>query len=130
MNVESFDQMMRDMYARPGEVIKQYVVDMGRESEWERETCPRVTVPVHDDNTGLQCRNSYSSQWSYLDHDCCYVCNDLYRAHAGDMDIAAWRMERALRPPICADKTKLSDQIAPPLPSMRDNPIFQALKKR
>src|SRR6201994_5208533 len=82
-----FDSTLKDMYPGEGKVIKQWVIDMWREAEWERETCPKVNVHPHEDNCGCSCRNVGSTQWSYLDHDSCYECNDLQDARAGDLDI-------------------------------------------
>lgn len=125
----SHTSVMKDLYPGPGTTVKQWVVDTWRESRWERETCPVVSVPLHDDNCGCQCRNAGQTRWLYLAHDSCYYCNDLYDAHVGDLDIAAWQMERASRPPICADPDRLSDEIGPPLPILRDNPVLKSLRK-
>lgn len=126
-----FDQDMRDLYAEPGTVLKQWVVDARANSQWANATCPRVIVPMHRDNTGFDCRNAGRDvPWHHLNHDSCYECNDLMDKHAGDLDIAAWIMERAVRPPVCADHSKLSDLVASPLPSMRDNPLMQWVMAR
>lgn len=128
MNVTAFDAVMRDVYPRPGERIKQWVVDTGREQAWERETCPIVTVPDHRDNTGAECRNCGSSAWIYLSHDCCYVCNDQREATATRPDVVAWLAERAARPPIERDHKKLSDEIAPDL-SLTAHPTIDAMMR-
>lgn len=106
--------LYRDMYPAPGDRIKQWVVDYRREAAWESETCPRVAVPEHKDNTGAECRNSScSASWTYLDHDCCYVCNELQEATQDREDVQAWLAEKAKRPPVEQDRTKLSDEVQP-----------------
>jgi hypothetical protein len=105
--------IMRDMYPQPGERIKQWVVDTRRESEWERATCPRFPMYGHDDNTGIECRNSRAVvPWTWLEgHDCCYVCNDIGDGLRDNADVQRWQAERAARPPIEADRDRLSDEV-------------------
>lgn len=113
-NLTSINAILKDYYPLPGERIKQYVVDMRRESKWERDTCPLVEVIAHDDNTNATCRNSATSvPWTYLSHDCCEVCCDLYEATETREDVQAWLAEKAKRPPIEQDKSKLSDEVEP-----------------
>ncbi len=119
----SFNDTLKDYYPLPGTRLKQYVVDTHRENDWERETCPRVDVASHDDNTELPCRNSGNVQWSYLAHDCCGFCCELHDETAERPDIAAWRAEKAARPPIESDRSRLSDEIAPDL-SSRSHPLL------
>lgn len=129
MNVTSYNEVLKDMYPLPGTRVKQWVVDMRRESAWERETCPRVQVFGHPDNTGVECRNVGSAPWSYLSHDCCSVCNDLLDAVGGRADMAAWTAERAARPPIEQDRSKLSDEVEP-AHEMRAHPLLELIPRR
>lgn len=129
MNTFSFDQMLRDHYATPGTRLKQYVVDSRREYAWERETCPKVFVFAHTDNTGASCRNSgQQTPFAYLNHDCCHPCNDFAELIKERDEIRAWLAEKAARPPICEDREKLSDEIEPDR-SFAANPLFAFLKK-
>lgn len=48
-STESTDSLFKDIYPRPGERIKQWVVDVRREDAWARETCPRFTMDPHND---------------------------------------------------------------------------------
>lgn len=104
--------MLRDMFPLPGQLIKQWVVDARRERKWEKETCPRRGVRAHDDNTGALCRNEGAVPVVDLAHDCCGFCDDSMEEAAQASDVLAWEMRRAARPPICADRDKLSDQRA------------------
>jgi hypothetical protein len=114
MDLITVAEMMRDYFAPPGTRLKQYVVDKRREHAWELETCPKVTMAEHDDNTGLSCRNTYVPvPWTYLDHDCCDVCGDEHEKLRSRDDVQAWLAEKEKRPPICADRSKLSDEIQP-----------------
>jgi hypothetical protein len=123
LTLESYGSTMKDLYPLPGTVLKQWVVDTYREDKWERETCPRFTVPQHDDNTGTECRNCWGDvMWTMLDHDCCYECGEWHRDFAKRPEVVAWLAERVKRPPIENDRTKLSDQVAKPWPSMKANP--------
>lgn len=120
---------MKDFFPQPGERIKQYVVDMRREDRWERETCPRIQVPVHEDNTGVECSNSNSSvPWIDLDHHCCYVCGDLSESTRELVEARGWFAAKAARPPICDDLDKLSDQIAPDL-AMRAHTLLAMIPR-
>jgi hypothetical protein len=125
-NVTTMGALYKDVYPAPGTRIKQWVVDVRREHAWERETCPRIEVPTHEDNTGAVCRNAQTeTPWSHLDHDCCYSCNDLQGATRDRADVQAWLAENANRPPIEADRTKLSDQVEPEIDpdAWRDHPL-------
>jgi hypothetical protein len=124
VDVTSFDVTLKDFYPRPGERIKQYVVETRREYQWEDETCPRVDVPEHDDNTGASCRNVGRAQWRHLDHDCCSTCEALDVETASRTDVQEWLAAKAARPPICSDRTRISDEIAPEWPSLREHPMF------
>lgn len=131
--LESFNRALKDVYARPGERLKQWVVDTHRENEWESETCPRFQIPEHEDNTdegtGMLCSSVGLTQWRYLDHHACSICGVLHRFTANDPRVVAWLAEKAKRPPIEADHSKLSDEIAPDL-ALADNPVFAMLRKR
>jgi hypothetical protein len=108
----NMDSLFKDMYAQPGQRLKQWVVDQRRESKWENETCPKVSVPQHDDNTGASCRNGGDAvPWTYLSHDCCGLCEDFGDEAAKRDDVIAWRAEKAKRPPIETDHSKLSDEV-------------------
>lgn len=116
VTVSSFSAALKDYYPAPGTRIKQYVVDTYRENKWERETCPRFTMPAHDDNTDAPCRNAIEAvPWTYLDHDCCYFCGDHHEQLRALPEVQAWLAERAKRPPIESDRSKFSDEIAPEL---------------
>lgn len=105
--------LFKDMYPAAGTRLKRWVVDRRREAAWERDTCPKVHVGGHDDNTGASCRNAGLVPWAYLDHDCCEVCCDLHERLSARTDVAAWLDEKAKRPPIESDRTKLSDEVEP-----------------
>lgn len=124
----SFDSLMKDLHPLPGTRIKQWVVDERREHAWERQTCPHVDIPGHDDNTDILCRNSGGAPWARLDHDCCSLCGDTMEATAGREDIASWRAERDARPPVCADRSLLSDQIEPEW-KLEPHPVFKMLRR-
>jgi hypothetical protein len=122
--VTSFDAMFRDLYPQPGDRIKQWVVDSRRESAWESQTCPKVDVPEHDDNTGTGCRNVGRLPWTYLRHDCCSECEDIHDQTASRPDVVAWLAEKAARPPVEADRSKYSDQRQPEYPALRAHPLL------
>jgi hypothetical protein len=128
VTVESWTGVLKDMYPRPGDRIKQWVVDAGREEKWERETCPRIAMERHDDNTGTECSNSQGTvPWTWLDHHCCYICGDLHEATRSLPTIEAWLAEKAKRPPIESDRSKYSDEIAPD-PMAAVHPYLKSLK--
>jgi hypothetical protein len=102
------------MDPRPGENIKQWVVDKRKLRAREVETCPRLDVRPHLDNTGAICRNKGRPLWIDVEsHECCYPCNEMGAALAGRPDIAAWRSDRAKWAEPCADRSALSDEIQP-----------------
>lgn len=127
-NLTSFNATLKDFYPRPGERMKQYVADTLREHKWENETSPRVDVERHDDNTGIECRNVGRVPWTWLDHDACYDCGDRYEALRDGPLVQAWLAEKAKRPPICEDREKLSDEIAPD-PSLAEHPVLAMVRK-
>ena len=117
----------RDLYWRGG---AKRVIDERNEMEWERNTCPRVQIAPHDDNTGARCRNSDGrTLWVDLhEHDCCDICNDHADRLAGKRaDIKAWLAERSARPPIATDREALSDEVAPQL-DLRDSPLLRLVR--
>jgi hypothetical protein len=125
--ITSMDSLFKDMYPRAGDRIKQWVVDQRREYDWERETCPRFSVPEHEDNTGAVCRNSNDKvPWTYLNHDCCHDCGDYLEDLRETPSVQAWLDEKAKRPPIEQDRTKYSDEIAEDV-MMQDHPILRAM---
>jgi hypothetical protein len=131
----SFDRVIKDRYPAPGDRIKQYVVDEQRERAWEQRTCPHVGIGPHLDDDGEACmwRNAVAGDalWCDLDRNVnCSFCR-----LAGDRaqhrhDIAAWRVMKAQRPPICEDRDKFSEEIAPPLGDLRDNPLLTFVRER
>lgn len=129
MTLTDMNALLKDMFPRPGERVKQWVVDTRREHAWESATSPRFKVVWHLDNTGIECRNSASdAPWSDLDHDCCYFCGDLHE-HARELpSVQAWLAEKAKRPPIEQDRTKLSDEIAPD-PRLASHPALRMLRR-
>lgn len=127
----SWDAVLKDLYVPPGTVLKQWVMDMRRESAWERETCPRVATTAHEDNTGCECRNSNDddASWRHLDHDCCDVCEALHDATASRPDVVAWLAEKAARPPIERDHSKLSGEVEPEWTINREHPMLAMLPR-
>lgn len=124
----SMDAALKDRYPLPGTRIKQYVVDERRDAAWERDTCPKVSVPTHVDNTGASCGGD-ESLWIHLFHDdCCDVCSDAAEQVASRPDIMAWRAERDARPKPCADRDLLSNEIERDAPSMQDHPFFAFIR--
>lgn len=128
--VFSVDRTLKDFYPRPGTAIKQYVVDTRRVLDWEEKTCPRISVPVHDDNCGCPCRNIGVSTYEMLaNHDCCGECETMADNLLERSDIRAWHDELARRmADVCADRDKFSDQIEPDR-SLRENPTFALLPR-
>lgn len=114
MNTVALDSLMRDLYPAPGERVKLWVVGARREDAWVRNTCPRVLVKSHKDNTGADCRNAYhdAALWVDLAHDCCHACCDLQDATESRPDVAAWLELKASRPPVTTDRDALSEEIA------------------
>lgn len=88
---------MTDAELAEHELEKRYLYKSVAEEQWERETCPRVYVEQHDDNTELQCRNWGSTLWTWLDHDACDQCNLIMGETMVRADIMMWRIERARR---------------------------------
>jgi len=132
MTLESFDTAIKDRYPRPGDRIKQYVLDERREAAWANETAPCVYVPEHEDNTGVTCGESGPTPWHHLEMaHCCSICGALAESHRHTQPVDVWIFERSLRPKPCDDKTKLSDDVAPPLSSMTtDHPLVAMLNRR
>lgn len=125
VDLVSWDSMLKDYYPRPGERIKQYVVDQRRLDQWVSRTSPRFIIEAHDDNCGSQCRNFGPTRYMDLRiHDCCNVCNDLAGAMASSPEVIAWQEELKKQPQPCDDRTKLSNEIAPSL-SLRKHPTMR-----
>lgn len=129
ITVSAAGDTLRDFYPLPGTRIKQWVVEARRELTWELETCPRVTIDPHDDNTGVPCRNHGYVPWTHLDHDCCDVCCALHDSKKVGADVVSWLSERAQRPAITADREALSDQIEPRRP-MPVHPLVARMRVR
>jgi hypothetical protein len=75
VDMKPFDQIMRDMYSsNPPE----WVLKARAERKELEISGRRVSVPGHDDNTGMNCRNVGPATLiqDMFDHDCCYVCCD------------------------------------------------------
>lgn len=111
----SFDATVRDRYPVPGERIKQYVVDERRESAWADATCPTVTVIPHQttnvDGEDIDCISG-DVQWHRLDSGC-LVCTAVQAATREIDRVRRWLAAKGSRPPICSDRDKLSDELAP-----------------
>jgi len=107
-----FDQIMKDCYPHPGHRIKQWVVDMRRNMEWERATCPVVDVHVHQDNAGFDCEHSGTSvKWIDLGYVECDHCSAYQDELGKSPALVQWQAERAARPPVCEDRDKFSDEV-------------------
>lgn len=128
----SVSATLKDFYPLPGTRIKQYVVDTQREREWQEKTCPRVTVPDHqhwrdDDPPIVECGGEFN--WLWLSYQSCDFCENLYYELRDTPAVQAWFVEKAKRPPIESDRTKLSDEIAPDL-AMREQPWHAMLPRK
>lgn len=133
----------KDHYPQPGERIKQYVVDERRERAWEEQTAPRFNVDPHD-REGCQLHDDPECEYcKVLTHACpcagessllelrdadCDVCNALYEKSLSEPRVIAWFAEKAKRPPICEDRTKLSDEVESEHPSLAMHPLLGRLK--
>lgn len=129
-NLVSFDAGLKDRYPRPGDRIKQYVVNERLEREWDLATCPKVDAgKSHNDNTDDTCWCSGPTPWIDLFyHPHCSICGENGARSIDRGDIVAWRMAKRERPsPDACGRDVLSDEIAPDL-SLRDNPMFRMLK--
>lgn len=82
IDTTSFDQMMKDLFPKPGEPMKQWVLDARAARRELERTGKRVAVPPHRDNTDIDCRNVGDATLVYdlEHHDCCHVCNELGEA--------------------------------------------------
>jgi hypothetical protein len=129
VTLTTHDALLKDLYPLPGTRLKQWAVDSRREAAWERETCPRFDVPVHEDNCGRQCRNFGPTPWTFLDHDSCYVCCDMYEDKGQYEPVTTWLGHRANRPPIEADRDKLSDEVEADWPSMKNSLLTRMTSK-
>lgn len=130
--ITSVSAHFKDLYALPGTILKQWVVDFRREQDWEDATCPRVEFDTHehiDDYDGRPFPFDGPRKFLILDDEDCDACAALYRKALERDDVKAWLVERAARPPICQDLNKLSDQVAPEWPAMGDHPFLAMLPK-
>lgn len=127
--ISSFDSAMKDLHPRVGDRIKQWVIDSRREAHWDRETCPRVNMDPHDDNTGTLCSNVGEVLWRNLDHHCCHFCGEWYQRGRELRSVKAWLAEKAKRPPIEADRAKFSNQIEPERSELGLHPLLGLLKR-
>lgn len=130
MTLTSFDAIMCGRYSEPGARMKLYIVDEQREREWAEQTCPRVRIGLHCDVDGDPCANSGDVPWISLEQNQ-YQCDECARAyhHGAKLDrVVAWLVERDKRPPICADRTKLSDKIAPSI-ALANSPILSFIRR-
>lgn len=124
MTVNGADRYWRDLHPRPGERIKQYVVDLRKEREWALGTCPRIEVAEHADNSGATCRNVGSARWIDLDVDGCSTCSNLCNSQRYRSDIAVWRVQADERFGETSDRTALSDEVAgDPLVTLDGYPV-------
>lgn len=122
----NFDVIMKDRYPLPGTRIKQYVVDERREEAWADATCPRVLVIPHTrivDDIESGCIEGHV-QWHKLENGC-ELCGAVQYA-TRDLDrVQQWLSLKAARPPICSDRTVLSNEIAPDWTIMSKHPLFK-----
>lgn len=131
MNLTAFDRTMKDVYPLPGTRIKLWVVEMRREEAWADETCPRLDVPNHYDDSEehaapgelTYCAGSGSTAWRDLGQRECRFCEGFYHGAASRPEVVAWLAAKAARPPITEDRDALSDEIAEDL-SLREHPFL------
>lgn len=134
-DVTSLDATMRDVYPLPGERIKQWVVDMRREHEWERATCPRLEVPHHlnsNDETCYEleeCASVGLTSWNDIHGSDCRFCDGFAQGALGRPEMVAWFAEKAARPPGCSDRSQLSDEVQPDLAPLGDSPLFKFITR-
>jgi hypothetical protein len=128
-SVTSLSQVISDYYPRPGERIKQYVVDGRKLREREVATCPKVDVPKHLNNCEDEC-GGYPKVWVDIEtaHSC-GTCSDLADATRDRPDVAAWRADRGTWPKPCADHSQLSSEVAEDL-SLRRHPTIGAVRRK
>ncbi len=143
LTIDSHAAMLKDYYPQPGERIKQYVVDERRVHAWERETCPMLNVPLHyedvDDTEAtsghvVECPSVGETSWLTIQARAtsCRFCEGFMFAASGLPAVVDWFAERAsyvAEHPICADRSQLSDEIAPDLGAMGDHPLLRMLKR-
>jgi len=135
MSITTIACIYKDYYPMPGERIKQYVVDGRRETAWERETCPKFKIAGHvdncDDGRGYStCFNAGMVTWDALvSHPHCETCNDFGETLRDDARVLSWLAEKARRPPIEPDRSKLSDEVEPDR-SLELHPILKGLLPR
>lgn len=114
MTLISLEAALRDRYPSPGERIKQYVIDERKHREWVDTTCPHVAVVLHRDDKGEWCPTSGDPRWHTIgEHGGCSRCDATKARSASLPAIVEWVALRNMRPPICSDRTLLSDEVAP-----------------
>lgn len=128
-DLETIDSALKDRYPAPGTRIKQYVVDERKQAEWDRQTCPMIPVDSHLDNEGFGCCSG-QVLWIDLRDYCCNTCDAIKGKTYDSAIMRLWVAERAKQPPICANRTLLSDEIAPEWATMnREHPLLKAFKR-
>lgn len=130
-SLSSLDELLHDAHPRAGDRIKLYVVEQRAFYAWEKESCPRFSIPEHEDNTGAVCRNANERvPWAHLEHACCNDCTDYYRDIFGATpELKAWKQEAdARRAKITTDHSLYSDEIEPDR-SLLPNVMFAFIKK-
>ncbi len=132
MTLSTFDADMKDIYAVPGTRLKQWVVALRDDQEWEREACPSIDdVREHLNDSGSACSNHGRVQWRILDDHECQVCRDVSERFASRPDVEAFLRECAARGAkrSAIDRSLVSDEVQPDL-SLRDSPLFSFLRGR
>lgn len=136
MNLHALDATMKDVYPLPGTRMKQWVVDMRREDAWERETCPVLDVPQHSEDCDdaeaasgelRDCASVGRTSWLDIHGRECRFCEGFAFGALGRPEMVAWFAAKKARPPICADRDQLSDEIAPDMGEM-SNPMLAFLR--
>jgi hypothetical protein len=130
LTLTSVSSTMKDLHPLPGTVLKQWVVDHRRELDWEDATCPKFQQPEHLDDTLYFCATQYSPiAWNRLDGYECQVCEDAYERLRSHPLVVAWLAEKAKRPPIESDRSKLSTEVAPDFSYNSDHPLMAMLPR-
>lgn len=126
----SVSETLKDFYPLPGARIKQYVVDTRRENAWALETCPRFDIDKHQhEDNGWDYTFGGTHNWLHLGQQSCDTCEALYDKLESTPEVQAWLAEKAARPPIEPDHTKLSDEIAEDV-AMREHPLMAMVGRK